>query len=517
MEKWIYTARNLLIDKSVDDLEALMKTGSALGYDHLLLADSKFSRLGELDQRYFRNVERVKQLAVKYHMEIVPTLFPVGYSNDILEQDVNLVEALSVKGTPLTVHGGAAEVDDPAAPKLPPDFSDLRKWGFHDPSITSVDGAAVTTDPKGANSRITATLEVQPWRQYHVSVKIKTADLKGKPEIKALGEGQLLNWENLGVKATQDWTVVHAVFNSQGYHTVGLYFGVWGAKSGSVSWKEPKIEEIAFMNMPRRGGCPLTIMRADAPGQALTEGRDFEPVHDPLMGVKPWKGEFDTYHEPPVLRTKLPDGTKLVANYYNTQTIYDHQAMICPSEPKTMELLRDQAVRMHKLWGAKGYMMSHDEVRLMNWCEACQKRNLTPGELLADNVRQCIKILREVNPGGRIYTWGDMFDPNHNAVKGPYYLVNGTLEGSWEGLDKDVIVLPWLFEKRAEEIKFFADRGNKQVLAGYYDSNPERIADWLAAAKGAPGAVVGVMYTTWQNKYGDLEAFAKAADAAAPK
>ena len=28
----------------------------------------------------------------------------------------------------------------------------------------------------------------------------------------------------------------------------------------------------------------------------------------------------------------------------------------------------------------------------------------------------------------------------------------------------------------------------------------------------ALGAVIGVMYTTWENKYGDLEAFAKAAD-----
>ena len=183
--------------------------------------------------------------------------------------------------------------------------------------------------------------------------------------------------------------------------------------------------------------------------------------------------------------------------------------MVCPSEPRTFELLRDQAVRVHKLWNAKGYMMSHDEIRVLNWCDACRSRNLTPGQILADNVKRCAALLREVNPGGRIYVWSDMFDPNHNAVRGPYYLVNGSLEGSWDGLGEDVIIVPWYFEKRAESLKFFAERGHRQVIAGYYDANPARIADWLTAAKAVPGSVIGVMYTTWQNKFGDLEKFAE--------
>ena len=107
-----------------------------------------------------------------------------------------------------------------------------------------------------------------------------------------------------------------------------------------------------------------------------------------------------------------------------------------------------------------------------------------------------------------------MFDPFHNAVKGPYYLVNGPLTGSWEGLDKDVIVLPWYFEKRAESLKFFADRGHRQVIAGYYDAKVDNVKDWLAAAKAVPDSVVGVMYTTWVSKYGDLEAFSAAIDQA---
>ncbi len=40
-------------------------------------------------------------------------------------------------------------------------------------------------------------------------------------------------------------------------------------------------------------------------------------------------------------------------------------------------------------------------------------------------------------------------------------------------------------------------------MAGYYDSD-DNFATWDAASKGVPG-VVGFMYTTWQNRYGDLE------------
>lgn len=509
LEKWIYVAQNLAVDKNIDELERLMERGHAAGYTHLLLADSKFARLDQMHANYFRNVERVKAASTKHQIEVVPALFDVGYSNNLLFRDPNLIEALPVREVPLIVRNGAAQIDDAEAPRLPGgDFSDGKKWSWYDDKLVSFeDGAARVTDPRGQNARISQKLKVQPWRQYHVTVRVKTQEFKGKPEIKALAGGRQLNWEDLGTKATQDWTVHHAVFNSLENTEVGLYFGVWGGSTGSLWWDDATIEPVAFLNMPRRPGTPLTVTTLD--GKPLIEGKDFEPLADTKMGQKPWPGEYDTWHEPPLLRTKLPDGTKLRANYFSAATVHAHQAMICPSEPKTTELLREQARLMHKTWQAKGYMMSHDEIRVLNWCDACQARHLTPGQMLAENVRECIKILRATNPGGRIYVWSDMFDPHHNAVKGPYYLVNGSLEGSWEGLEPEVIILPWYFSKRAESLKFFAERGHKQVIAGYYDAKPEKVAEWLTAAKAHPRSVVGVMYTTWQKKYDDLEKFAE--------
>ena len=47
-------------------------------------------------------------------------------------------------------------------------------------------------------------------------------------------------------------------------------------------------------------------------------------------------------------------------------------------------------------------------------------------------------------------------------------------------------IVPWYFGKRAESLKFFADRGHQQVSAGYYDASPEKIRDWLAAGRACP-------------------------------
>jgi hypothetical protein len=120
-----------------------------------------------------------------------------------------------------------------------------------------------------------------------------------------------------------------------------------------------------------------------------------------------------------------------------------------------------------------------------------------------------VNILSETNPGGRIYVWSDMFDPFHNAHD-DYYLVHGTLADSWEGLSKDVIIVPWYFEAREKSLRWFSDRGHHQVIAGYYDHDPAQIKDWLISGAKVSG-IEGVMYTTWQSNFRDLERFAGAA------
>ena len=143
------------------------------------------------------------------------------------------------------------------------------------------------------------------------------------------------------------------------------------------------------------------VRRDNDPTYSLVEGTDFEPVADPHLGNNPYPGEYDLFHAPPTIRTKLPDGTRLRVSYYHPMIIYGGSVMIALSEPKTMELLRDQARRVHAAFGAKAYFMEHDEIRIFNWDAASERRHLDAGPLLAANVKACTKILREVNPRWR--------------------------------------------------------------------------------------------------------------------
>lgn len=505
LERWVYAPVNHLVPEQITRLERLLERGKAAGYTHFLLADSKFSRLGEMEQRYFDHLARVKQKAGALGLQLVPAVFPVGYSNDMLSQDPNLAEGLPVRGALFEVQQGEARlVADPPV-SLPP-LSARKRWGFVDDQLVADGGGVKLTDGQGGNARFMVKVKVSPFRHYHASIRVKTQDFEGTPEIKALvpGSDRPLCHTSLKVQRIQDWAVHHVTFNTLEAAEINLYFGVWGAGSGTLWLSDPMLEEAGPVNLLRRPGCPLEVKTLD--GKGLVEGTDFERLSDPRLGNQPYAGEYEVWHDAPLLRTRLPEGTRLRVSWYHPHVIHEGQVCAAVTEPAFMKLLEAQAEQVHRAWGARSYMMSHDEWRVLGWDAAAISRRLTPGQVAAGHVQRCTGFLESVNPGGRVMVWSDMFDPHHNAVK-DYYLVNGDLTGSWLGLDPKVVVMNWNFGERAKSLAFFSGRGHQQILSGYYDAGPGQIKDWLEAARGVPG-VIGVMYTTWQNNYTDLEAFA---------
>jgi len=60
-------------------------------------------------------------------------------------------------------------------------------------------------------------------------------------------------------------------------------------------------------------------------------------------------------------------------------------------------------------------------------------------------------------------------------------------------------------------VRFFADRGNQQVLCGFYDvtSDDEMSANiraWLTVANDQSG-IQGFMYTTWKRNYRSMSRY----------
>jgi hypothetical protein len=133
---------------------------------------------------------------------------------------------------------------------------------------------------------------------------------------------------------------------------------------------------------------------------------------------------------------------------------------------------------------------------------------MTPGLLLAWNIKKAAQIIRDVRPDAGIWVWSDMFDPMHNAVD-HFYAVNGPLKGSWEGLSPDVGIVNWNGGLKGKNCQFFADLGCKQILSGYYDGDEDGsgIAEWLGNTKSVKG-IVGAMYTTWEDRYGPMDVWA---------
>ena len=510
LERWVYASSNLQVDANVDQMIALIGRAKASGYTHLLLKDSKFARVPTLPKRYFQNAERVKAAAKAAGIEIVPAVFSVGYSNDLLWNDPNLAEGLPVKDALFVVKDFiASHVPDPLVMLKDGGLLNRKAWGFVDDNLVSESGS-LRSGTTETNSRFSQKVKVQPFRQYHVSVRIKTERFEdSQAEIKVIGAfTQQLTYTYLHEKLTQDWTVHHITFNSLQNEEVQLYFGVWGGHDGTIWWRDPGIEECGLVNLLRRPGAPLIVKTEE--GKRLTEGTDYEPVSDPRMGTVPYAGEYELWHEPPNIHVKdLPDGTRLRVSFYHPHVVYHDQVCACTSEPAFTDLLKREAIDVHRIWAAGSYMMSHDEWRVMNWCDACQQRHLTPGQMIADSARTCSGILNATAPGARVFVWNDMFDPFHNAHNN-YYLANGDLKGSWEGLAKDVIVVNWN-QGEVDGVRFFSDRGHQQLIAGYYDGPVERTRKWLADAGKLPG-VMGVMYTTWRNNYTQLESFAKMLD-----
>ncbi|MCI0343160.1 MAG: hypothetical protein L0216_18780 [Planctomycetales bacterium] len=531
---WVYSQWNFQVPERVEPFLQILRRAKAAGYTGAVLADYKFTKLGSVPRVYFENVERVKAEAKRLGLVLVPCIFPIGYSNGLLAADPNLAEGMPARDSLFVAREGEARlVPDPPVALRNGDFEEVREdgtfagWDWQDKNgalFPDREGAASGKlcarvrdvgkhDPQHGHARIVQKVRVSPWRCYRLSVRVKTQSFwpADSARIQVLAGGKPLHHQTLDLKRTQDWTEKRVVFDSCAHDEATVYLGTWEAKEGTLWWDDARIEEVGLLNVLRRDGCPLVVRGED--GAVFEEGKDFARIADPGLGSRPYAGEYDVDHEGPPIRLlpggRIRDGARLRVSWWFPPIIHDDQVMCCVAEPAVARWCRDQMERVARLFVAPAYFWSHDEIRCLGWCDSCRKTSLKPGALLARNARECGEIHRAVAPGTMALVWSDMWDPNHNAHDG-YYHVNGDLAGSWEGLPKEVVVVNWHFGKRRESLRFFAGRGHKQVIAGYYDEGPAQVRDWLEAARGVPG-VIGVMYTTWQSRYDDLEEFARVA------
>lgn len=531
--RWLFVMRNLASEENVEETLALLPRAEAAGYTAIVLSDGNLNAVSEAGPSYAQNVRRVQAEARARGLELIPCVMPIGYSGGILDYNPHLAEGLPVRDASFVVQGDRAFFSPALGEGLPGgDFEEAEGdrfagWDWQDDAgerihadrevvhggRTSVRMERIGEfSPEHGHCRFMRTIEVEPYRQYRVSLWIKTEAFERPGAAKATilaptEQERAISFAYFDVKSTQDWRQYQFIFNSLNWEKVRFYMGTWGGKGGLIWWDDVTLEEVGLLNVLHRGGCPVTVRGQH--GTVYEEGLDYEPIRDPDFSL------YDVNHEGPTIRltdnTRIGDGERLLVSYYHPIKIGRWQVTCCLSAPEVYEIMRRHVAEVEDLLHPPAFFMQHDEIRVANWDQSCQSRGMTPGELLADNARRCVEIIREIRPDAEIWVWSDMFDPNHNAVD-DYYLVNGTWRGSWEGLPPEVGIANWAGHLKGRNLRWFADRGHEQVLAGYYDHDEDgsAIEEWLQAGEGLPG-IVGAMYTTWRDDYSDMETWAETA------
>ncbi|MFN7997548.1 MAG: carbohydrate binding domain-containing protein [Bryobacteraceae bacterium] len=521
-ERWTYAGARFGSDQELAQLEEVARTSAQHGMTAVVL--SGMDRISLANAAYLARLAKFKEFCDGLHLEIIPAGFKTGYGGSILSHDPNLAEGLAVEGA-LFVAGKteARFVPDSPARLANSGFEEFkgdRANGFQeqdqpghrsfvDRSVFHSGKASLRLENFGETAagvaRVQQEIRVTPNRCYRISAWVKTEGAEPGTlfSLKAFtADHRDLSPFEPPLAPTGGWTKVTTAFNSWYADRIFLNAGVFEGVRGKVWVDDLAIEEVGLMNVIRRDGTPLQV-RDEKTGTIYKEGQDFAPVRDAKL-------DFQWEHEMPVIRLqaggRIHPGARLRVDYYHGTTIYRDQVVACPSEPRVDAIWRQQFPLVEKYVAPRKYLLELDEMRAMNRCEACRRRNMGAAEMVGDVMNRVYRMVREFNPKAGVYVWSDMFDPNHNAVE-QYYLVNGDLRDTVKYLPKDTGVVCWYYEKRRASLDFFSKLGFHTIGAAYYDADDlENPKGWLDALAETPGAE-GIMYTTWSSKYKLLGAF----------
>ncbi len=316
--RWVYISQNLYVDANLDKIEAILDRAKAAGFNGILFTDYKTSFWWELEaaDRWERNAHRLRTMTRERDLDLALSVFPYGYAGSLLYHDPNLASGIPIRDAPLIAKNGQLlPADEAAIPNG--SFEASRK--FQITNCQFQDGAGRFSFPDSetslrfdltkagaakSNARICFRIPVRPWQQYRLSVRTKRNGVRGgETKLIAIGrnDSRLLQFEHLHHRdATTDWVEETVAFNSLTNQSVNVYAGTWSPREGTIWWDDLRIEPVPTLNLLRRESLPVTIRGEN--GQVFAEGRDFARIEDPGLGRHPWAGEFDTRHEPPVIR-----------------------------------------------------------------------------------------------------------------------------------------------------------------------------------------------------------------------
>ncbi|MBI2486486.1 MAG: carbohydrate binding domain-containing protein [Deltaproteobacteria bacterium] len=518
-KRYVFFRGNMSREADVNRLLSLMNRAAAVGYNGFVIGDRSYWMNMEKQPRSYliKNFALIRNKASELGLAIIPVVFD---QKGPTRKDRNLAEAFPVKGTKFVVKGTSAHVE--AEPPVELQDPGFENYMGHQPYNWTVDRPGKTTfidtiekhsgkasvkikdpgvgDPQHGHARIRQEVSVAPFRAYELSVWIKTKNYNKPDEVRIYVSGERnddklyskVNYAREHIDSTQEWKKYTINFNSLNHKKITVWLGAWSKKGrGEVWFDDVTLEEIGLKKMVRRPSIPITVSSWDGK-KTYSEGSDYRVDEQKLIITR---------------NSRISNGQALRVTWYQLADVVHNQPEASACYQKFFDINVDIAKRLNNFLSPSGFMMNYDEWRVANWDPECQK--ISAGEYVAQTISRSEKVLKSINPNYELYIWNDMVDPYHNAMS-KYWMVKGSLVGSWNGLSPSTIIMNWGTRKDVKKsLKFFADQGHRQVIAGYYES-VGNVKTWLdaidqAEAEGVRG-IIGFMYTTWGNgKYNDLE------------
>lgn len=518
-DRWVYVSTGLDSDQELERVEGIARTASEHGLNGILLS-AGFDAMDLKSPEDLARITRLKQTCDRLGVELIPSGFGVGYGGGVLSHNKNLAAGQPVRGALFVAKG--REATFLADPPVKITNGGFEQQGGSLPAGFTAHGARASIDTTVSHSGHTSVrfedfsgpegevylaqpVHLHPYRCYRLRAWVKTEGTGPRMAIHLLAvapDGRGLSYMEPPLPPTSDWHEVVWGFNSWYADKVEFRVGVSDGKAGKVWVDDVAIEEVGLTNVLRRPGTPVKVTNEKS-RMVYEEGRDFAAIADPKL-------DFSWDHEGPAISllpgSRIHSGDRLRVDYYHGATIYRDQTTIDMSEPAVYDVWQHQIPLIEKYLTPQKYFLSMDEVRVGGFCEACKRRNLSMAQIAGECVTRQYNMIRAANPQAEVYVWSDMFDPNHNALK-RYYLIDGSFDGAWNYIPKDLVMACWYYEKRDLSLAFFSKLGFRTLGAGYYDADDlENPKGWMESLDRTPGAV-GIMYTTWENKFQLLPAF----------
>lgn len=531
MGKGLYEA-----DPYYKKLSELIVRAKASGYNGIVLSSGgsgSFTGMvsgsvAKYNPYFYKNYEAIIAKAKEHDIEIIPV---GGNLSAPVDVDPTLTEALPVKNQKFFVQKGVAKVIQNEILTNPGFESGFSGWGLLDVSVvldtsTSHTGSSSVkvsqNNPKNMSRVYRSVNGLKPFTSYRVSLWIKTQNYDAPLRFQIYGGKKMnvlfkdrhdgLGWGTTDgvwnaspntLSKTQEWKQYSIDINTLEDSDISLYVGSWsnGSSNGTAWIDDFSMKEVGLSHPVRRDTLPIKVTSLDE-SISYKEGKDYSLSVDGSEKLVIPSG------------SSLKDENTVLVSWYQSprymESNWNNPASACGQS--FFDIQRQIFEKIKTLFASKGFFFYVDEERVMNWDPSCG--SISAGTYLKNLFQKMTATLLSVNPPYEMYVWNDMFDPYSNATSS-YYLVNGDLTGSWEGLPSSITVMNWNEQSSDIQVKsltFFSNMHVKQMLALYYDDpSLGKVSLWMdsldRAEKGGVTGVNGFMYTTWagDSNYGDLE------------